>query len=239
MIPVATLMYELDMKLNKIATSRHQSIPIEDKIIAINRAQIQLIKQKLSLNNTYKLGLDGFKKRYDDLETLVQPHIPLPLDKDVTSKLNKFTSSINNLKKPYMFYIDCYVLADKGSCKDQMIHTKRIKHADLNVVLQNQNTKPSFEWRELPITVSDEKLEIYTDGTFTPTMTYLSYLRYPIEIDSIGYVKFDGSDSIDVDCELHEYLADELIDLTVQELAMMTENQGAVEYSQVRIQNNE
>ena len=41
------------------------------------------------------------------------------------------------------------------------------------------------------------------------------------------------------DCELKNYLEDELIDLTVQSLAMYTENMGAVNSAQTRIQTNE
>jgi hypothetical protein len=65
------------------------------------------------------------------------------------------------------------------------------------------------------------------------------YLRYPAYIDKSGYVKFDGTDSSDVDCELEEYLEDELLDLTVQCLGMYTENASAVQSAQFRIQTNE
>jgi hypothetical protein len=49
----------------------------------------------------------------------------------------------------------------------------------------------------------------------------------------------DGEDSFDQDCELELYLEDELLDLTVETLAMYTENQSAVQNAQVRIQTNE
>jgi hypothetical protein len=64
-------------------------------------------------------------------------------------------------------------------------------------------------------------------------------MRYPIYIDKSGYIKFDGSASTDVDCELEVYLEDELVDLTVQNLAMYTENAAAVQSAQFRIQTNE
>ena len=64
-------------------------------------------------------------------------------------------------------------------------------------------------------------------------------MRYPIYIDKEGYVKFDGTDSINMDCELELYLEDELVDLTVQNLAMYTENSSAVQSAQMRIQTNE
>ena len=64
-------------------------------------------------------------------------------------------------------------------------------------------------------------------------------MRYPVYIDKEGYIKFDGTPSVNQDCELETYLEDELLDLTVQNLAMYTENQSAVQNAQFRIQTNE
>jgi len=49
----------------------------------------------------------------------------------------------------------------------------------------------------------------------------------------------DGTPSTDVNCELELYLEDEIVDLTVQNLAMYTENAAAVQSAQFRIQTNE
>ena len=47
MIPVDSLLYKIDQKLNKLSTNEHQQIQLEDKILALNEAQIKLIKQKV------------------------------------------------------------------------------------------------------------------------------------------------------------------------------------------------
>jgi hypothetical protein len=62
-------------------------------------------------------------------------------------------------------------------------------------------------------------------------------MRYPVYIDKEGYNKFDGepSENKDWTC-IYE---DELLDLTVQNLAMYTENAAAVQSAQFRIQTNE
>jgi hypothetical protein len=49
----------------------------------------------------------------------------------------------------------------------------------------------------------------------------------------------DGEPSFDQDCELETYLEDEILDLAVQNLAMFTENQSAVQNAQFRIQTSE
>ena len=47
MIPVDSLLYKIDQKLNKLSTNSHQQIQLEDKILALNEAQIKLIKHDI------------------------------------------------------------------------------------------------------------------------------------------------------------------------------------------------
>jgi hypothetical protein len=243
MIPVDSLLYKIDQKLNKLSTNEHQQINLEDKILALNEAQIKLIKQKVdgtSTNSGY--GLDAFKKRYEDLQSLVitYNHQPLPLVLK-NDELNQYFASLNTLTPKYMFYLDSYILADKGRCTDRKIWINRdlAKHGDIQFILTNDNYKPSFEYQETFNFLSSDEISVFTDGTFTPKDIYISYMRYPVYINKTGYIMLDGLPSFDQDCELETYLEDELLDLTVQNLAMYTENQSAVQSSIYRIQTNE
>jgi hypothetical protein len=243
MILVDSLLYKVDQRLNKLSTNEHQQINLEDKILALNEAQIKLIKQKVdgqSTNSGY--GLDSFKKRYEDLQslTITYNHQPLPLVLK-NAELNQYFASLNALTPKYMFYLDSYILADKGRCTDRKIWINRdlAKHGDVQFILTNDNYKPSFEYQETFNFLSSDEISIFTDGTFTPKDIYISYMRYPVYINKTGYIMLDGLPSFDSDCELETYLEDELLDLTVQNLAMYTENQSAVQSSIYRIQTNE
>ena len=243
MISVDSLLYKIDQRLNKLSTNEHQQIQLEDKILALNEAQIKLIKQKIdNISTVSQMGLDSFKKRYEDLQSLIIAYndgeLPLTIKNE---ELNQWKANIHLLEPKYMFYIDSYVLADKGICKDRKIWINRdlAKHGDLQFILNNTHYKPSFEYQETFNFLSSDEISIFTDGTFTPTKICVSYMRYPVYIDKEGYIKFDGTPSTDVDCELETYLEDELLDLTVQNLAMFTENESAVQNAQYRIQTNE
>lgn len=242
MIPVESLLYKLDMKLNKVAVLEHQVIPLENKILALNEAQLKLIKVKLDPNNPLGLGLDAFKKRYEDLQNLIERESDHPLDLKLTDpRLFEWSSDLTLLDPEYMFYIDSYLLADKGKCTNKIIYVNKglSKHADVTTLLNDTNYKPSFEYEETFSIIANQKLQVYTDGTFTPTKIYVSYVRYPQVIDYPGYVHFDGSASIKTDCELHLYLEDELLNFTVEELAMDTENVPAVQFTESRIAKSE
>lgn len=243
MISVDSLLYKIDQRLNKLSTNEHQQIQLEDKILALNEAQIKLIKQKIdNISTVSQMGLDSFKKRYEDLQSLIIAYndgeLPLTIKNE---ELNQWKANLHTLEPKYMFYIDSYVLADKGICKDRKIWINRdlAKHGDLQFILNNTHYKPSFEYQETFNFLSSDEISIFTDGTFTPKKICISYMRYPVYIDKEGYIKFDGTPSTDVDCELETYLEDELLDLTVQNLAMFTENQSAVQNAQYRIQTNE
>jgi hypothetical protein len=243
MIPVDSLLYKIDQKLNKLSTNVHQQINLEDKILALNEAQIKLIKQKVDgFSVVSGMGLDAFKKRYEDLQSLIITYNHQPLKLTLKNKeLNQWFGNLNLLKPKYMFYIDSYILADKGVCKDRKIWINRdlAKHGDLQFILNNDHYKPSFEYQETFNFLSTDEISVFTDGTFTPSHVYISYMRYPVYIDKEGYVRFDGTDSVNQDCELELYLEDELVDLTVQNLAMYTENSSAAQSAQFRIQTNE
>lgn len=243
MILVDSLLYKIDQKLNKLSSNEHQSIPLEDKILVLNESQIKLIKQKVDGQPTpSRLGLDAFKKRYEDLQEFIEPYTSHKLSLSEKDKnLNIWSCSILNLVPKYMFYIDSYLLADKGKCKDKKVWINRdlTKHTDIQYLLNNTHYKPSFEYQETFNTISSNEIEVFTDGTFTPTALYLSYLRYPKNIDKEGYTNFEGVASVNQNCELEDYLEDELVDLTAQSLAKYTENQAAVANMQHSIQTNE
>lgn len=242
MILVESLLYKLDQKTNKLSSNAHQQIPLEDKILILNESQIILVKQKLDGKNTYRLGLDGFKKRYEDLEKLVENYDDHALDLTLTDKkLNKWVADISSISPGYMVYIDSYLLADKGECKDRVIYVDNdlAKHADVTLLLRNEHYKPSFEYQETFNIISTDQIAIFTDGTFTPTKLYLSYLRYPKYIDKAGYEKFDGTPSVDQDCELKNYLEDELLDIAVELVATYTENAVAAQAAKGRMADNE
>jgi len=234
MIQVDSLLYKIDLKLNKLSTNDHQQIPLENKILALNEAQLKLIKQRMEDTSS--------KRHYEDLQKLIEGHEDHPLElREVDTQLHKWiTTSLSLLTPAYMFYEDSYILADKGRCKNHKIWINKdlANYGDLQFILNNDHYKPSFEYQETFNFVSSDELSIFTDGTFIPTVLYLSYIRYPKYIDKEGYVKLDGTNSINQDCELKAYLEDDLVDLTVEGLAMYTENVTAIQTAQMRIKEN-
>lgn len=242
MIKTVELLYGLDLRLNKLASNEHQEIPIENKIIVLRESIIQLIVRKIDTDNDLHLGYDANKKRYHDLERLVEKPEDHELELDLLDEYsNKYGAEMLGLNPKCMFIIGGYVLADKGECKNRVIvfDIDLAKHADVSLLLKNTDYIPSFEYQETLSSISGNTFEVYTDGTFTPTKLYLSYIKYPEEIDYEGYCNFDGTPSTIVDCDLPHYLKDEILDIAVQSLAFYTENTPAAQAASAKTQTNE
>ena len=227
MIPVDSLLYKIDQKLNKLSTNAHQQIQLEDKILALNEAQIKLIKQKVDgIAVANGMGMDSFKKRYEDLQSLVVAYndgvLPLTLADPI---LNRWAANVHALEPKYMFYVDSYILADKGRCTDRQIWINRdlAKHGDLQFIVNNIHYKPSFEYQETFNWLSSDELSIFTDGTFTPTELKLDYIRKPAYIHNAqdflptqSYTLPNGTVLVGTqNCELPEHTHREIVDIAV------------------------
>jgi len=243
MITVDSLLYKIDQRLNKLASNDHQEIPLEDKILALNEAQLKLIKQKFTgISTPSKMGFGAFKKRYQDIQNLLVDFNENSLTLEKTDPLiNQWSTDLSQLNPKWMLYADAYILADKGKCKNRIIWINKdlVKHGDIQFLINNEDFKPSFEYQETFNTITNNKISIYTDGTFNPKKIYMMYVRYPDYIDKSGYIKFDGSESEDKNCELTDLLEDELLDLTVANLADYTENMSAAQTARMRSITNE
>lgn len=240
MILVNSLLYKIDQRLNKLSSNDHQEIQLEDKILALNEAQLKLIKTKFTgVSTPSRMGFDAFKKRYQDIQNLLVDFKENSLTLELADPaINQWDAQLSELNPKYMLYADAYVIADKGRCKDRVLWINKdlVKHGDIQFLLNNEDFKPSFEYQETFNTITNNNISIYTDGTFTPKSINLLYIKYPDYIDKIGYVKFDGTDSINKNCELEDYLEDELLDLTIANLADFTENMSAAQTARVRSQ---
>lgn len=241
MIPIIRLHYKLDQKLNKLASNQNQAIPVEDKDFVLNEAIIKLIKKKIGHNNIYGIGLDGFRKRYQDLESLIIDYIPVTPTK-TTSPLISWSYDLTTIFDLFI-PIDIYLTGNRGGCFGRIIWVESIvPHMNVPNHLKSSDECPSFAYQATFAAISSGQLIIYTgdpSGEFNAEQAFISYLRYPKKVCFGDYEDFDGNILPRVDCDLPEHLEDEILDIAVMDIALSTENQMAAEASQVRAKDNE
>lgn len=242
MIPVQNLLFTIDTKANRLSNLRGQFIPNETKIDLLNRAQIKLVLRKIDPNNVYQLGMDAFSKRYADLQNFQITYEKLTLTATPGDVLNSYFVPFAAMNYDMMIPTTSYVLATKGNCKNRLLDViDFMKHSDTRMLLKSPHYQPSFNHQETLGAIATDKIYIYSDAenSFIPNELYLSYLRYPKNMDIAGYIHLDGTPSTTVNCELESYLEDELVDLVITELGDATANQELSQYSRVRTKENE
>jgi hypothetical protein len=237
MISVDELIYEFELKLNSLDRQDNQQIQLENKLIYLNNAQDSWIKSKLNFNNIYKLGYEAFRKRIDDLQVLKVNDYKLVATKTDNTRYIGYKVNLTDISN-YSFYVSAYAEVKADNCSST-VSVDLIKEGELEDKYFNENYKPSFEWRYSLATLGDNSLYVYTSNDFDVEKVSITYLRYPKRIDKEGYIRLDGSDSVNQDCELPYYAKNDIVDLAVKYAAQSIGDQLQVQMAKEREQNNE
>lgn len=196
---------KLLFKVNKNSTSTNISIPKGVFVILFNEQKRKYLDQELYVKESSDL-IENFE------EILSKP-----------TKLKQVTSSNNrsDYKLPDDFFkrVSAYVLADKDGCQNNPMIVWPVKPKDINVLLQNENHKPSFEYQETIGVINSGELTVYKDDTFTLKEAYLTYYKNPPDIDISGYTRLDGKASKDISTILSDLNIDKILDRTVVEIS--------------------
>lgn len=160
------------------------------------------------------------KRNQDDL--LLIQHL-LVDDKQLKESSKHLDHVDYVLPLDYFDYSSAYVNGSKDKCESKKIELFIIKDDNRPEVLSDEYNKPSFLWREAPITLSDNKVKVYTQQEFTPNSLYLSYYRYPLQIGLVDENNPE-SDFKSINPEGTDKLIDRVISVAVGELDLETNN---------------
>lgn len=122
--------------------------------------------------------------------------------------------------------------------------TKRInarpitKLRNLNEILANEFSSPSFDWEETIYTISGNKLLIYFSDFEVEQVTCHYYKELP-DIDISGYVRLDNTRSEDINPTLHNRYLRQILDRVVLEVQGEIENQAGRQVSAERVATQE
>lgn len=213
----------LQLKVNKNDTNGNVKIP---------KAQFVLI-----FNSEKRKWLDtlipesGSTDEIEGIEELLEVDVPLTKVSEDTKKA-VFTLPTNFFRRT-----SSYNLASQDDCKDQVVVNWFVsKNKNINVLLQNSDFNPSFDYRETLAVLNKDKLTIYKDN-FTVDKTYLSYYREPKDIDINGYTRLDGTPSTDVTIDLSDINVELILDRVAVEVTRNYESILQNQLAAQRLQN--
>jgi len=200
-LDATTVYLKLLQKANENFTNDNIALDKSRAYLLINEASNKFVEWNL-------------KKRNEDSIRDIQQ---LLVDDKLLEIKNSHLEHTNfKLPENYFDFSNLTVLATKGKCKDKKILPLEIKDENKHLLEFDYNNKPSFEYRETFYNLSENNVKIYKSD-FEITKAYLSYYRKPKEIDFEGYIKADGSPSVNSDPEWSDVIMDRIISIAVKD----------------------
>jgi len=207
-------------KINQNSTNDNIAFDDARIITALNEAQ-----------NKFLEWITKNHKNNDDIR-LVQKFLVSD------SSLTKIPSlSINSeyfsLPKNYFEFANLHAEASRKSCVTNLLLWE-VKSQNYNFLLEDDNTKPSFEYSESFYYISNNNIRVFVDD-FKINKLFLTYYRYPNKINVEGIVELDGSISSNQDPEWDDRTMDRIISVAVKELNINNDNLQKAQIDMQRI----
>lgn len=185
--------------------------------------KVQSDKQRFAINyNKAQNEIVEFlieRKSEDDNRYIQKIRV---LNKNIEKKGSDSQSDHFPLEDDYFELIDVLGFGSKDSCKKKKLHLNEIKGENLNQVLCDEFTKPSFSYREALYIISDDKVKVYRDD-FDVDCIELSYYRYPKQIE-LENPKNPESEFKDEDLEFDDRLVERILNLAASQHSLNNNN---------------
>lgn len=199
------LYYEFHLLLNKNNENSDINVDPSNFVILFNRESKRWLSEKIDKYN--------HDKNIFDLQEF--------LKKDVKLFRNERKKEYVTYQLPedyfHIIYGSSYSLVEKGECVKKIFNFF-VKPNDINTTLNDTFRSPDFDWERGLVTLSENELVVYKQEEVKIEDTFISYYKIPKEIDIEGYVKIDGTQSVDVDPNISDLYLESILDRIVTEV---------------------
>jgi hypothetical protein len=230
-----TLQIKVKQRLNKLDSQDYDNLECWQIVEAFNKGMIQWVRRQIQGINITKTGGEQTTMRVDDLQILLK-------EDDLVMNNRHIYSESDSLPEDYLAYKRVMVSAKKDCCVDpkNVVTTYLAEEENINLLLDDELKKPSFEWGETFCTLVGGKLRVYTNDDFDVDNVKLMYYRLPVKIQIAGCVDpYNLTESpTDVECEFKDDITEILIDEAVQILAGDMESITQYQIAQSSTQTN-
>lgn len=224
---------KLQQRLNKLGSFDYDNVECWQFAEAFNKAQIEWVRRQLHGNNLYKEATEQSLRRIDDLQNLLKS-VPLK----GSNQIEYFESQ--PIPEDYLQFNRLGLKGAKGECSDRKFKVYQTSEASVEHLLQDELSKPSFEWGETFSTMIGNKVRIYTAGEFAVLDSTLTYYRKPKEVQFLDCINLKTGENFTKDqhCEFKDDIVELLIDEAVSILAGDIENQFQMQRNQQNPERN-
>lgn len=200
-------------RLNKLASFDYDNLECWQIAEAGNKAQLEIARKQIYGMNSRREGAEQSSGLVDDLQRLL-------IQETITMDKKKGYYE-GDIPEEYLHYVRTDVFAKSDCCPERRIIVYEVEEANISIILDNNDKKPSFEWAETVATRINNKLRVYTNDEFEITKCDLVYFRKPREIQFKDCIDIATGlpFSTDQTCEFNEDMAGVVVDATVAILA--------------------
>lgn len=205
----STILIKVKQRLNKLASNDYDNILDWQIIEAFNKGQSDWVRRNLHGLNALKEGDEQSNRRISDLQSLITT---TPLT--ITNAQLYYQST--TIPADFLQYkrVSCLAVPQSNCCPAKKMIVYLAEKENVDILLKDNNKKPSLEWGETFATLGTNVIQIYTNNEFLISSAELIYYRQPIKIQ-ITNVKdpYTGvTPSFDIICEFKDDIVELLVD---------------------------
>ena len=219
----STILIKVKQRLNKLDSDDYDNIEVWQIQEAFNKEQIEWVRRQLHGTNAYKESNEQSIRRIDDLQILLKS---TDIKEEDVLKLNSKKYISFELPDDYLEYKRVSCIASKDECSNRDVSVYLAQESDVDVLLQDSLSNPSFEWVETFATLLSGHVKVYTDNKFDIDEVSFTYYRFPVDIvfkDSMN-IYTEEIATADVECEFKDDIIELIIDGAVSILSGDIEN---------------
>lgn len=224
---IISMHYDFNLKFDKVNSQHRQNFNRAEIDWLLNESISVVVKQRYGLSNNYRTGFEGIQKRIDDLSSI---HIKYPTQPYVAlvrhESENIYELPLSSLSYDYWLFTRGVVKVVDESCN--AIYEASIaitQNDDLNFRKNDPFNDSNYEEVLANFGSSENGSSIYFyPGNLTLSEAYIEYLRKPARVNYGNYVYIDGVTYPQTDCDLPEFIHNEIVDTAVNIAAGIIEN---------------
>ena len=205
------LQIKIKQRLNKLSSLDYDNLECWQIAEAFNKAQIEWVRRQLHGTNAYKEGDENSIRRIDDLQKLLTTV-------NITGSMAGETYfEANTLPENYLEFKRVSIKGKTDNCPDRPFIVYLAEESDIDLLLSDKFSKPSFEWAETFCTLVGNRIRIYTNGEFHVINPRLNYYRKPVEVQFFNCVNLNTGLTITAD--VTSEFKDDIVELICDEAA--------------------
>jgi hypothetical protein len=228
-----TIKLKIKQRLNKLASDDYDNIQDWQIVEAFNKGSVDWCRRQLHGTNVKQTGDEQTKRRIDDLQILLRE-----FDLNMVKKDLYYGSE--NFPTDYFEYKRVSFKGKTNCCESNKFVVYLVEEANVDLYLKDPNLKPSFDWGETFLTMSNNEVKVYTNNEFDVIDAKLAYYKQPTRIEFQGVTNpYTGLVSpVSVESEFKDDIIELLIDESVKILAGDIEYISSVQIADKSVEGN-